>query len=564
MKIFTALQTQWGEFMNGVQRITSEKLGRTGAYGPSNIIGQIYTVLNGAVQNLMLYIEDAFTEQNVYTAQRKKSIYSLAKLSGYEPSLGSASKCSIKLIYNSESGLASSSVIIPNKTTLVSTQNGLIYNIILPHEACVFNVNQNNALSHVAVVEGVFETQEFTVEGGELYTINIPFNGDTDIDYMSVIIDGEVWERVDCLYDMQPDGKQYVAKTSLNKGIDLVFGNGQYGHILKRGDKITVEYLSHNGELGNINPDDDISFVFSSPLTDVLGNEVDGNSYFRVELEDRTGVSSGSYSETAKQVKEMIGYNSRSLVLADARNYKIFFNKFSFVGYNRCWSENGSLVVNALALKDYSQLCENGADYFSLNENDFKLSKSQEDSIKQAIIDSGQQIGGAIFNFVEPILKKYALFAYVKMKQDVLYDEDLISNQIKNIIGNFFGNIKSDIYVPKAELIQQIKNNIPQIDGVNIYFVSEDNEIAKHSISQTGNYVTRVYNYNYSTNKYEYKEKTIIASPGSDPHIGLDDHGNILLETDIFFPILKGGWKILVDDTQVTIGDDDPVQIIFQ
>ena len=66
------------------------------------------------------------------------------------------------------------------------------------------------------------------------------------------------------------------------------------------------------------------------------GNEIDGNAYFNIYLEDRTGVTNGTYSETTAHVKEMIGYNSRSLVLADAKNYKIFLNKFSFVGYNRC------------------------------------------------------------------------------------------------------------------------------------------------------------------------------------------------------------------------------------
>ena len=77
MKIFSAIQTQWNDFAAAINKFTSKLLGRDGTYGPSNIFGQIYTVLNGMMQNLMLYIEDAFTEQNVYTAQRKKSIYSL-------------------------------------------------------------------------------------------------------------------------------------------------------------------------------------------------------------------------------------------------------------------------------------------------------------------------------------------------------------------------------------------------------------------------------------------------------------------------------------------------------
>ena len=45
----------------------------------------------------MLYIEDSLVEQNKYTAQRKKSIYGLAALSGYKPSYGKASTVTLKM-----------------------------------------------------------------------------------------------------------------------------------------------------------------------------------------------------------------------------------------------------------------------------------------------------------------------------------------------------------------------------------------------------------------------------------------------------------------------------------
>lgn len=41
------------------------------------------TVIAGIAHNIMLYIEDSLVEQNKYTAQRKKSVYGLASLSGY-------------------------------------------------------------------------------------------------------------------------------------------------------------------------------------------------------------------------------------------------------------------------------------------------------------------------------------------------------------------------------------------------------------------------------------------------------------------------------------------------
>ena len=182
MKLFTAIQTQWNEFQNQVQKYIAEKLGRTGGYGPSNIFGQIFTVLNGAVQNMMLYIEDAFTEQNVYTAERKKSIYGLARLSGYEPRLGKASKWNIKLTYNSSAAAASSLIVIPNRTKFLSNQNGLIYNAILPQEVCVFDITRSNASKYLNLVEGTFESRDYVSTGGELYTINYDYVGDLDID----------------------------------------------------------------------------------------------------------------------------------------------------------------------------------------------------------------------------------------------------------------------------------------------------------------------------------------------------------------------------------------------
>ena len=567
MKIFTALETQWNSFIDAINKYTSKKLGKDGSYGPSNIFGQIFTVLNGVVQNLMLYIEDAFTEQNIYTAERKKSIYSLARLSGYEPSLGTASKCDLKLVYNSTATLFDGSIVIPNKTKIINSKTGLIYNIILPQDTCIYDINKNSCIHHIAAVEGTFENQSYTVTGGELYTINIEFNGDVDLDYLRVRVNGEEWTKRDGLYDMEPDGKEYWFTTGMDSGIDLIFGNGQFGRILQEGDVVDVEYLSHNGEDGNINVDDDSIFIFNTNLSDTSGNEVDGNKYFNIQLEDNIGVYNGTYSESAEQVKKMIGFNSRSLVLAGVDNYKIFLNKFSFVGYNRCWSEPGSLVVNALVMKNYNSLCENGRDYFNLNDSDFMLSEAQKESINKAIVESGQQIGGTIFNFIEPIIKKYAMFVYVKMKSGVVYDKEVVTGQIKNLIGEFFGNIKSDIYIPKSDIIHLIKSNIPQVDGVDVYIIGEDNEKVKASTGKDRTYTEIRFKWNPLTLTYYTEEKTILIPEGEDPMIGFDGFGNILLENDMYFPTLRGGWSYTINDNgevvTVDIQDNDPVQVIF-
>ena len=98
MRIFSLLDTQYKNFSNKVQSYLAKTLsGHSTQYGSNTIFGQILTVVGNAIQNIMLYIEDALTEQNKYTAQRKKSIYGLAALSGYTPSFGKAAVASIKL-----------------------------------------------------------------------------------------------------------------------------------------------------------------------------------------------------------------------------------------------------------------------------------------------------------------------------------------------------------------------------------------------------------------------------------------------------------------------------------
>ena len=134
MRLFSLLDTQYNAFLLRVKDYLSKTLSdKNVSFGSNSIFGQIITVVGNAMQNMMLYIEDALVEQNKYTAQRKKSIYGLAALSGYQPSLGKAATATIKLDHlPNNSGRYN--IILNNGTPLTCTQNGLKYNIMLPQE----------------------------------------------------------------------------------------------------------------------------------------------------------------------------------------------------------------------------------------------------------------------------------------------------------------------------------------------------------------------------------------------------------------------------------------------
>lgn len=556
MNIFNLIQTKYDEFINAVNDYLSKTLG---AYNLNNssIFGQLINVLGSVTQNIFSYMEDSLTEQNKYTATRKRSIYNLASICGYNPSLGTATTMTIQ-VTPKPNNLQSTKVIIHNHEQLTCSANGMYYNIVLPQEHVIIDLN-NGVSKFFTVVEGKFETQTFVSTGGQLYTQNIRFNNDCDLSFLKVYVNNKLYERTESLYDMNPNGCQYVVKTGLKKGIDIIFGNTQYGRALELNDIIRVEYLLHNGEDGNITSELPVDLVFTSSITDNIGNDLEGSNVFDIKVLDQDMIHSGTYSESMEQVREMIGLNSRSLVLADHKNYKHFLSRFSFCGYNRTWTEPGSMVINSLILKNLKTV---NKDYFSLDESDFCISKNQKQSVLNHINNSGQQLAGTVFNIIDPILVKYCVYVYVKLKTNMSYDSSEISAKIKNLFGQFFSDIENDYFIPKSDIIHMLKENIEEIDSVDIYFLCQKNEKAIID----GEYTNTEIKYNISRNTYDTKTETVYLYDDENPHLGLDSHGNIYLKNMNEFPVLMGGWQFLSNKSaskQLTTVTD-PITIIFE
>ena len=558
MKLFKLENIKFNALNSSIRDYLSKTLSGFGSnYNNSTIFGQIVNVLSAVSQNILLYIEDALTEQNKFTAQRKKSVYGLAALSGYEPSLGKATGVDLALSFV-PNNVSKFNAIINNHQTLVCNQNGLYYNIILPQEAIVLSLEKYNTERYLYAVQGKFESQSFISTGGKYYTQNIRYVGFLDTDYISVKVNDETWEKCDSVYDMKSDGKQFVVKVNYVNGIDIVFGNDVHGRALQNGDIIYVSYLVHDGEQGNLDVNKATNFIFDMPLMDISCEEVDGNAIFNVTFASQDAVSSGSNSESVNHVRQMIGINSRSLVLASPDNFKNFISKFSFCGYNRTWSEPGSLIINSLIIKNYKDQLNDGKEYFNLTERDFYLSKPQKESIIKCLSETGGQLSGSTYKIFDPDLYKYAMYLYITLKNST-YDKEYIKNQIRVLVGDFFCNIENDKFIPKSDLIHYIKENVNGVDSADIYFLSEKNETA----IQTKSYKKVTYSYNPATGVYNKKIEDIYLYDGENPNIGLDEHGNIKLENDEQFPVLMGGWDYLNKEGQ-EVKVVDPLIIIFQ
>lgn len=558
MKIFSLLETAYAGFADTIKRYLSTTLSKQGIqYGNSTIFGQLVSVLGAATQNIMLYIEDSLVEQNKYTAQRKKSIYGLAALSGYTPHLGKAAGTQLIITFV-PNNLNNSNVIIKNHEQLTCTQNGMVYNIVLPQEAILLSMDNGKYSYNVYAVQGKFETQRFISTGGKYYTQHFNFISNLDVDYLQVKINNEKWDYQESLYDMSPDMKQWTYKQSPVGGLDIIFGNDCHGRALKDGDVIEISYLLHDGEAGNIDVNKDTYFVFNDMLSNVAGEEVDGNATFNVTFATIDSVTSGTDSEHIDQLRKMIGFNSRSLVLASPDHYKTLLNRFSFCGYNRTWAEQGSLVVNSLVIKNYKLVLGKQKTYFDLTPEDLKLSDTQKTSIINYINNSGNQLAGVTYNIFDPEICKYAMYIYVKLK-NLSYNRDYITTQIRKLVAEFFGDISSDIFIPKSDIAHLLKSNIPEIDGVDIYILSERNEEAM----KKGRYTDTKYTYDPSTGAYKKINKEISLYDGENPGLGLDSHGNIYLQSDEQFPVLMGGWSYENKEGQL-VSITDPLFITYE
>ena len=556
MQLFKLKNIQFNAILQDIKQFLSKSIGGNTNIGQSSVFGQLLTVISAVAHNIMAYIEDAMVEQNKYTAQRKKSIYGLAAQSGYQPSTGRAAGVWLQIASKpaNETGL---DVVVFDRARLICTQNGLYYVVVLNSPSITLSADNATGTQYIYAVQGRMETQRFVSTGGDLYAQNIPFVGYIDVQYLKVYINGELWEQSASLYDMTPDSKEYYIRFNPVTGLDIVFGNDVHGRPLQQNDVIEVTYLLHDGEGGNLEVDDNTYFIFADTLTDTSGEHVNANSTFRISFATKDSVASGSNSESTAVTKQMIGFNSRALVLADSNNFRNFLSKYSFVGYNRTWSEKGSMVINSMVMQNHKLHMSRGSDYFELTDQDFLLTPLQKASIKNAINSSGQLLAGCTFNMIDIDLAKYALYVYVKLS-DANISHEYTSTQIRQYVGEFMSNTSSDSYIPKSDIIKVIKDNVSGIDGINVYIISEDNEKA----IMDGEYTDKTYRYNQSTGTYTINETNIKVYPGDNPSLGLDPHGNILVDKDNQFPVLMGGWQWKTEDGSIVT--TEPITIIYE
>lgn len=530
------MQTTFENYDKSVRSYLSKTFNSLGLdYTPNQIFGTIYEGIKGVIQNAMFYIEDAMTEQNIYTAVRKKSFYSLAKQSGYEPFYGSAATGIINInsfIQSETPGKMSGKIYINDNTLLVNSGTNLQYTIMLPMAEYVIDITKPLKTHQFKVVQGYYSNATFVANGQMFETFSIDTSGMFDKEYTKVFVNGELWTQAASLYDMTSTDKQYMITVGFDNTFDIVFGNGVHGMKLNESDNIEVRYFIHNGEQGNITEFDNSTFTFISPCYNAYGNTVSAEEFLTISM--NSPISGGTDADTVDLVRKMIGYNSRSLVLANEDNYKMFLKRFSFVGQTSIFCNEGSTSVTASCLSSKKDSLDSPEDYLNLSINELMLSDNEKQIIMSSLKNSNKTFIGSTFKFVDPIVCRYAMMCYVKA--NTVYNKETLNAAIRNTVASYFMNLPENTkFIAKSDIIKAVVDNVSNIDAFDFDFISNKNEEA---------FKNGFYNEYVIKNKNgEYMYVPIKRAYDNTSTPGLDGYGNIVINSNLEIPILNGGFS---------------------
>ena len=502
-------------YEDGKNYLTDRFLQVGDVFSPASAYGQIFGVLIDLGKLIFYYVEDSITELNIFTATRDVSIRSLARIAGHNPTRAIAASGTVRLTYNGNPiDIYGDTIIIPNYTKLVDNGSGLTYTITSDTEEVRMNLTGKSSLE-VKVTQGVIEAQTVTGTGRALqaYPINSRKGSQIDNFFVKVYINAEEWKAYDSLYDMPYESKGVVVKTGISGGIDLYFGNGFFGKIPELGSSIRCEYITTSGNAGNILLGEIPQFQFVDDVFDLAGNTVSVNDVIDISIDKP--IIFGSDQEPISLTRVLAPKTSRSYVLANANSYVYFLEKFNIFAVIDAFSTlddndiSDDNVVYLFLIPDVNKRKPSNADYFTVPINLFFLTDSEKEKIYDFIEQSGQKILTTIIKILDPIVKRYVVNINIAAFEG--FSKDNIRQEIISKCSDYFLKNRRRDRIPKSDLISIIES-IPGVDSVNLWFVSQENEVFKTDPENV-----------------------------SKPDIGVDVFGDVIIGRGEY-ALIRGGW----------------------
>lgn len=514
LRLFTSLKIRISDILGETITYLQEtfKQGRA-IFTAASPFGQLLIVFENLSQLIFYYIEDSITELNINEASRASSIYSLASLSGHNPSRAIGATAQVRLLRKPGIIPTTNKVILNNMFRLNCSNNGLTYIMELPQDEVRLNLTGTETMAVFSIRQGNIESQTVTAKGKPLDSFSIGFPNNFYIDQFKVncYVNGEQWTKYESLLDIPRNAKGFITKTGITNGLDLYFGNGSMGRIPDAGSEIILEYLVSEGAGGNIKVDDpkQVRFTFAETAFSPLGEEINLNEYF--DIATISPPSFGVDPEDIELTRLIAPKASKNFALVNIDNYEVLLHKMQMFSTVRVFlNELDRRMINVFLIPDVTQLFKTSADYFKLGLDKFVLTQFQKNELLKYIERSGTKVVSTEISLLDPTLIKYVLNISVIGFDDV--ENDVIKTDIIDAIGNYFIKLSRNDRVPKSDLITVVES-VNGVDSVSISVVSELNELS------------------------------FIQNPAKDQNtfVGLDEFNDIIMKIDEF-PVIRGGW----------------------
>lgn len=517
-------------------------------YSRKSIFGQVINYIKDLSNLIMYYVHKSTTENNIITAQNDVSLAHFAELSGHNIVRYISSKGSVRfhLLPNTISEIGNT-LIVRKYAELKCEANSLTYLVDIADEHKIISLSKNDFV--LPVIEGKIKEFSFVSDGTPIQTIHLEETENIEMYEVKVFVNEEPWEQVAGLTEMTYQSKSWLIKTGFINAIDIIFGDGIRGAIPTRGTNIRIQYIISNGEYGNLPEGNEITFKPISGFYDGNSAEVELAEYATITKE--AGFILGSYGDSKQVLRNIIGFNDRTLVLASDKNYEALISQFSTLSRVHVWSAPDNLVIkNLLILPNLENRLSNSKDYLYLDENSLFLTKAQKDALVSYIETSNKSYAALEIRFVEPTVRKYAINVYLdsgtELQQTLrdIVEDTCISVFVKYTFDKL--KINTNLNIVKADIIKALREALPGANSIAANIISEANEEAKIN----GFYYERENLILKSTTKKVTVDQDI------DPCIGLSENNDIISDWLDIVPLLRGGFKIF--DKNVT-DDNYPI-----
>jgi len=500
--------------------------------------GQILDVIENLYQLSILYLKNSINQFDLSepNSLNEKIIRNAAILAGHNPTRSISATgtlmFTLKTNIDIDKELPGQRITFFNRTTIKNKTNGLEYSLNLGSEKVTYTITPNFKF-FIPIIQGKWKTTTFTGTGEINQTFSLTTRSKKDIENFNyeVLVNGEYWTIKKHLYELLPNEKACVVRTGFNGGIDIIFGNGGFGAIPNIGDLITVNYLETDGSLGNIFRRTINDWKFIDDAIDGFGRTIDPTKIFDIHI--YTDINFGADKENISFTKNILPIVSNNFVLGLPQQYAYEIKKLGIFSYVNAYEEFG--VIYIVVTPNVNLFKNKNSNYFTVDIKAFELDDYEKSKIDKYLRTSGNIQLTKKYVITSPVLSYYVMNVFIVTYTDTSIES--VTNEIINIVSNYFLNLNKTNRIPKSEIIKEIAS-LKDIHSVDIQFISKKNEDYHRE------HMKRIENIKKISASKLNVNINIKNDPNYNPNetIGLDPIlGDIIFEP-YELPIIRGGW----------------------